>query len=44
MLVAKSRVVQRGSNQSSDRRGFGMKDLFRILIVIEHTHPYVYPD
>lgn len=44
MLVAKSRVVQRGSNQNSAWRGFGTKDLFRTLIVIEHTYPYVYPD
>lgn len=43
-MVAKSRVVQRESNQSSGLRGFGMKELFRILIVTEHTHPYVYPD
>lgn len=43
-MVAKSRVVQRGSNQSSDRRGIGTKELFRTLIVIEHTYLYVYPD
>ena len=43
-MVAKSRVVQRGSNQSIGRRVFGKKELFRTLIVIEHTYPYVYPD
>lgn len=43
-MVAKSRVVQRESNQSSGRKGFATKELFRTLIVIEHTYPYVYPD